>query len=79
MTGRAKIQFRGVQQPAIQAIQDGASPVVTIMPTSGGKSMLFMIPAFVAPGGCTIVVVLLISLRADLMQRCQQLGIQYIS
>ena len=79
MTGRAEIQFRGVQQPAIQAIQDGASPVVAIMPTGGGKSMLFMLPAFVAPGGCTIVVVPLISLRADLMQRCQQLGIRCVS
>ena len=41
--------------------------------------MLFMLPAFVAPGGCTVVVVPLISLRADLMQRCQQLRIQYVS
>lgn len=79
MTGQGEMQFRGVQQPAMQAIQDGASPVVAVMPTGGGKSMLFMLPAFVAPGGCTIVVVPLISLRADLMQRCQQLGIQCVS
>ncbi|KAL4934741.1 hypothetical protein BDV06DRAFT_229564, partial [Aspergillus oleicola] len=32
MTGR-EITFRGIQGPAIQAIQDGASPVVAIMPT----------------------------------------------
>ena len=79
MTQRPDIYFRGVQQPAMQAIQDGASPVVAVMPTGGGKSMLFMLPAFVAPGGCTIVVVPLISLRADLMQRCQQLGIPCVS
>jgi late competence protein required for DNA uptake (superfamily II DNA/RNA helicase) len=79
MTQRPDIYFRGVQQPAMQAIQDGASPVVAVMPTGGGKSMLFMLPAFVAPGGCTVVVVPLISLRADLMQRCQQLGIQCVS
>ncbi|MCN0155273.1 RecQ family DEAD/DEAH box helicase [Salinispora arenicola] len=79
MTGRGEIRFRGVQQPAMQAIQDGASPVVAVMPTGGGKSVLFMLPAFVAPGGCTIVVVPLISLRADLMQRCQQLGIRCVS
>ena len=50
MTGR-EIAFRGVQGPAIKAIQDGASPVVAIMSTGGGKSMLFMLPAYVAPGG----------------------------
>jgi superfamily II DNA helicase RecQ len=68
MTQQPDIYFRGVQQPAMQAIQDRASLVIAVMPTGGGKSMLFILPAFVAPGGCTIVVVLLISLRADLMQ-----------
>lgn len=78
MTGRDKIKFRGMQQPAIQVIQDGASPVVAVMPTGGGKSMLFMLPVFVAPGGCTIVVVPLITLQVDLMQRCRQLGIRCV-
>ncbi|KAL2801580.1 P-loop containing nucleoside triphosphate hydrolase protein [Aspergillus granulosus] len=49
------------------------------MPTGGGKSMLFMLPAYAAPGGCTVVVVPLISLRSDLMKRCQGLGIQCVS
>jgi superfamily II DNA helicase RecQ len=38
------------------AIQQGRSPVVAIMPTGGGKSMLFMLPAWAVPGGTTIVV-----------------------
>ncbi|KAL4923113.1 uncharacterized protein BDV17DRAFT_278002 [Aspergillus undulatus] len=61
MTGR-EITFRGIQGPAIKAIQDGASPIVAIMPTGGRKSMLFMLPIYAAPGGCTIVVILLILL-----------------
>ncbi|KAL4756069.1 P-loop containing nucleoside triphosphate hydrolase protein [Aspergillus foveolatus] len=38
-----------------------------------------MLPAFAAPGGCTIVVVPLLSLRAGLMTRCQALGIVCVS
>ncbi|OJJ78410.1 uncharacterized protein ASPGLDRAFT_97152, partial [Aspergillus glaucus CBS 516.65] len=45
------------------------------MPTGGGKSMLFMLPAWVAPRGTTVVVVPLIALRGDLQQRCAKLGI----
>ncbi|KAL4981251.1 hypothetical protein BDW68DRAFT_193068 [Aspergillus falconensis] len=56
MTGRPEMTFQGVQGPAMKAIQDGASLVVAIMPTGSGKSMLFMLPAYAAPGGCTIVV-----------------------
>jgi superfamily II DNA helicase RecQ len=70
MTGRPNMRFRGVQDPAMRAIQRGESPVVAVMPTGGGKSMLFMVPAFAAPGGTTIVVVLLVALRADMTRRC---------
>ncbi|KAL5042127.1 P-loop containing nucleoside triphosphate hydrolase protein [Aspergillus fruticulosus] len=59
--------------------QDGASLVVAIIPTGGGKSLLFMLPAYATPGGCTIVVVPLLLLQADLMQCCQGLGIPCVS
>ncbi|PKX96294.1 uncharacterized protein P174DRAFT_509563 [Aspergillus novofumigatus IBT 16806] len=48
------------------------------MPTGGGKSMLFMVPVFTAPGGTTIIVVPLIALRADMTRRCQELGISCV-
>lgn len=73
------MQFQGVQDPAMRAIQRGESPVVAVMPTGGGKSMLFIVPAFTAPGGTTIVVVLLVVLRADMMRRCQELGISCVA
>jgi hypothetical protein len=78
MMGQDDWQFRGVQKPAVQAICQGESPVVAVMPTGGGKSLLFMFPAWVAPGGLTVVVVPLISLRGDLLQRCGQLGLSCI-
>jgi superfamily II DNA helicase RecQ len=38
-------QFQGVQQVAIEAIIGGAPWTLTVMDTSGEKSMIFMIPA----------------------------------
>ena len=37
------------------------------MPIGGGKSILFMVPAFTAPGGTTIIIVPLVILQADIM------------
>lgn len=66
--------FRSVQQPAIRAIMQHKSPVVAIMGTGAGKSVLFMLPASVS-SGVTIVVVPLVALRFDMKERCDQLGI----
>jgi superfamily II DNA helicase RecQ len=79
MTGWLEMQLHGVQALVLKVIQDSASPVMAIMPTGRGKSMLFMLPAYTVPGGCTIMVVLLLSLRADLMICCQALGILCMS
>lgn len=79
ITRQPNIQFWGVQDPAMQAIQQGESPVVAVMPTGGGKSMLFIVPAFAAPGGTTIIIVPLVALQADMMRRCQELSISYVA
>jgi RecQ family ATP-dependent DNA helicase len=68
-------EFRGVQKEAIDAIIAGESPVVAVMPTGGGKSLLFMLPAWAEQGGTTVVVIPLIALRGDMMRRCKSLGI----
>ncbi|KAJ1669738.1 hypothetical protein EV182_008623, partial [Spiromyces aspiralis] len=65
-------QFRGVQEGALQAIMRQESPIVVVMGTGGGKSMLFMLPAACAArigSGLTIVVVPLVSLRGDIKDR----------
>jgi superfamily II DNA helicase RecQ len=66
--------FRSVQKPAMKAIMQGKSPVVVVMGTGAGKSVLFMLPASVS-SGVTIVVVPLIALRFNMRERCEQLGI----
>jgi superfamily II DNA helicase RecQ len=66
--------FRSVQKPAIQAIMQHKSPVVAIIGTGAGKSVLFMLPASVS-SGVTIVVVPLVALRFNMKDQCKQLGI----
>ena len=65
-------QFRGKQRPAIDAVMQGQSPVMVIMGTGGGKSMLFMLPAACSHGGCTVVIVPLVALQGDLQERCEK-------
>ncbi|KAK1807893.1 hypothetical protein LTR12_017751 [Friedmanniomyces endolithicus] len=74
---RKEMTMRSVRGAAIQAIQRGDSQIVTIMPTGAGKSVLFMLPAFVEPRGVNIVVVPMKGIRDDMMHRCGQLGIRW--
>ncbi|KAH7199180.1 P-loop containing nucleoside triphosphate hydrolase protein, partial [Fusarium oxysporum] len=67
--------FRGVQREAIHAIMMNKSPIVVVMGTGGGKSLSFMLPAASCPGGVTVVVVPLVSLQGDLMERCRKMKI----
>jgi superfamily II DNA helicase RecQ len=73
---RKKVTIRSVQGDAMRAIQQGESPIVVVMPTGSGKSVLFMLPAFVQVGGVTIVVVPLKALRADMVVRCREANIR---
>ncbi|CAI7634108.1 unnamed protein product [Penicillium pancosmium] len=75
--GSSTVRFRGIQKSAIQAIQQGFSPIVTIMPTGGGKSLLFLLPAWIARG-LTVVVVPLIALRTEFQERCLAMGISCV-
>lgn len=73
----AGTQFRGIQKAAIQTIMQQKSPVVAVMATGGGKSLLFMLPAFCSTG-VTVVVVPLIMLRQDMVSRCKAAGIECV-
>src|SRR5258706_2721059 len=68
-------QFRSVQRPAVQAIMNGEGPILIVMGTGAGKSLMFMLPAFCSPEGTTIVVVPLTSLQQNLKDRCERTGI----
>lgn len=74
-----RAEFRGLQEPALRAIMKNKSPIVVIMGTGAGKSLLFMLPAKSVSAGTTVVITPLISLQDDLADRCRRAGISCMS
>ncbi len=69
--------FRGEQAQIIQHVLEGKNALV-LMPTGGGKSLCYQIPALIRPG-LGIVVSPLIALMQDQVTALQQLGIRAAS
>lgn len=65
--------FRAPQRPAIEAVLSRRDAVI-VLPTGGGKSICFQVPALLFPR-MTIVVSPLISLMADQVQALERKGI----
>lgn len=65
--------FRHQQQAIIDTLVDGGD-VLTLMPTGGGKSLCYQIPAIVRPG-VGVVVSPLIALMKDQVDALRQVGV----
>ena len=66
--------FRGPQEIITQTVIDGDDALV-LMPTGGGKSLCYQIPALARPG-CGIVISPLIALMQDQVNAMRELGVR---
>jgi RecQ family ATP-dependent DNA helicase len=74
----SEARFRGLQEPVLQAIMKHQSPIVAVMGTGVGKTLLFQLPAKSMSSGTTIVISPLVSLQDHMVERCQQAGISCV-
>ncbi|MFN0164755.1 MAG: DNA helicase RecQ [Burkholderiales bacterium] len=66
--------FRGAQAEIIETVAGGGDALV-LMPTGGGKSLCYQIPALLRPG-CALVVSPLIALMADQVAALTEAGVK---
>lgn len=69
--------FRQCQEEIIDSIMSGRD-TLGLMPTGGGKSITFQVPALMLPG-VTLVVTPLISLMKDKVDNLRERGIKAIA
>lgn len=69
-------QFRSSQQEeAIRLAAAKQSPLVAVLPTGGGKSLIFIVPAMLTGAGVTVVVSPYAELKKQIVARCTDASI----
>jgi superfamily II DNA helicase RecQ len=74
----SEARFRGLQEPVLNAIMKHQNPILGVIATGVGKTMLFQLPAKAMNLGTTIVITPLVLLQDHMVERCQQLGISCV-
>jgi hypothetical protein len=77
----SNVRYRSEEQrQALHAVvsKDNSTPLVVVLPTGGGKSLLFMAPACLDDPGITVVVVPYRALLNNLLDKAKQAGIDCV-
>ncbi|CAJ2504607.1 Uu.00g120010.m01.CDS01 [Anthostomella pinea] len=74
INARWKTEEQRAAMAKVMAIKDGQALIV-VLPTGGGKSILFMLPAVTEKTGTTVVVVPFVALMDDLVARARDFGV----
>jgi ATP-dependent DNA helicase Q1 len=67
--------FRLCQEGVINAAMDGRD-IVCVMPTGGGKSLTYQLPAVAGAKGLTVVISPLLALIWDQVRGLKELGVE---
>jgi superfamily II DNA helicase RecQ len=71
-------RFRSpMQEQAVRTMIAGVSPVLAVLGTGEGKSLLYMLLSRLPGVGTTVLLVPLVALRQDTVRRCRLLGVAY--
>jgi superfamily II DNA helicase RecQ len=77
--GKQDVGFRSIEQEqALYAVLDKQTPLVIVLLTSRGKSLLFTLLACIKGVGVTVVIVPYRALIKDLVSRIRDYGINCI-
>lgn len=74
-TQTAEFRSKEQQEAVVHSIAAEKDALI-VLPTGGGKSLTFMLSAFVHEEKCIVVIVPLVALQKYLMNRCQEAGLQ---
>ena len=76
MHGDKEARFKSIEQEqAVEMAVKREHDVLVILPTGGGKSLIFMLLAWLENDRTTIVIVPFIALMEDMMERCLDMGL----
>ena len=64
------------QSESMEMVLSGVEAAICILPTGGGKSLLFMLPLKLEDAQTTVIIVPLVSLRSDMIRRLRELRIR---
>jgi superfamily II DNA helicase RecQ len=77
--GKQDISFQSVEQePALYAVLDNQTPLIIVLPTGGGKSLLFTLPAIIKKKGVIVIVIPYQALIKDLVSQIQEYRVDCI-